>query len=114
MFFLSSAEANTGRTISIPASRDTEVNRNTARVSRERALNGKTIIVHSGAFETDRTVQLSGRVTRAQEAILWQMFNNDRTIVLCYDTSCFLAAMQELRTDGGELLIVLYLSEKDN
>lgn len=109
MIFLSTAIGSLGGTVAIRELPKSELKTNSARVNVFPALDGESVVVHSGATVLDSTLKISAFINREIEAKLWAMFYGFTSFVFVNGIECYLVSIKQLKTNAGKLAMDLII-----
>lgn len=109
MIFISAATASKGSTVAIKELPKSQLKTNSARVSSFPALDGETVVVHSGTTVLDSDLKISARITREIEDKLWALFYGFTSFILVTGRECYLVTVKALKTDAGALKMDLII-----
>ena len=103
---------STGSYASIDADFNSETGALEARVSRRMTLDGGCVINHGGVSQGDRVLSISGKITAAEEAVLYGIMTTQVLVHLSCDKGYFTGVIRSIRTDAGALKLTFWVKER--
>lgn len=100
--------------IRINESLDSSLNQNTARVTLVPTLDGGAVAIHGGISDVDRPILVRANITKSQEAVLWDMFENNLFLLLAVVSTLYTVSIKKLKTDNGKLDMSILVTNKEN
>lgn len=85
-----------------------------ARISRTRTLDGGCVIVHSGAPDADRTLNITARITRAQAADFIGLYKTETLVIIGHPDGVFTGAIYQAKNDSGIITTRILFKEQIN
>ena len=86
---------------------------NSARVTRQKTLDGGVYINHSGVSDGDRTFKIKTRVTEDQAGTLWYLFNSHVFVHVSGPAGFFKAVIQDLKINNGDMNCTVLIDTKE-
>lgn len=109
MIFISAATASKGSTVLIKDLPNSDLKTNSARVNSFPALDGETVVVHSGTTVLDSELKVTARITKEIEDKLWVLFYGFASFILVTGRECYLVTVKTLKTNAGNLKMSLII-----
>lgn len=113
MIAITALTQSTTRAIVLQASDKSRLMENTARISRTKTLDGGVSVTHSGYADGDRTLRIRGQVTQDEADVLDDIHRNETFVRVAFFDGVFIAAMDRLNTDNGELDMSMIIKERE-
>ena len=113
MISISALTQSTTRAIIVQASSQSKLMENAARTSRVKTLDGGVSITHSGYADGDRTLRIQGKVTQVQANVLNDIHRNETFVRVAFFDGVFIAVIDRLNTDNGELDMTILIKERE-
>jgi hypothetical protein len=86
---------------------------NVARISRQKTLDGSSVISHYGVTDTDRDIEIEANVTTATFNIVDTFFRNGTELRLSFWEGSYLVLIDRLRKErNGLMSMIFYVKEK--
>jgi len=109
MIFLSASTGSLGSTVGIKDLPTSEYKTNKARVNSFPALDGQTVVVHSGTTILDSELKVVANISKALEDKLWSLFYGFTAFIMVQGISCYRVSIKSLKTNAGRLLMKLII-----
>ncbi len=109
MVFFSAATALKGGTVIIKELPDSQLKNNKARVNSFPALDGETVVVHSGTTILDSELKVAAKITKEVETQLWALFYAFTSFIFVTGVECYLVTVKSLKTNAGTLKMDLII-----
>lgn len=90
----------------------TELNSVSRRVSRVATLDGGSVIIDSGAGESDRTLRVEIANTPENKSCLYSLQRYFGLIVCCCEVGSFLGAISDLAVDGNKITVTYIVESR--
>ena len=92
-------------------SAESEVYISQPRVKRTATLDGGAVFDHQGYSVADRTVDIRAKVTEAEAANIWALFEDATYMILHTAAGSFYGAISDLRIDRGDMRLTFLVKE---
>ncbi len=89
----------------------TQLKSNAARVSRTATLDGACVLDHSGFSDSDRTISVSGEISKTLANALWVIYRLGDKINVATEDGFWRAAISLLKVDAGQLNMTILIEE---
>lgn len=86
---------------------------NTARVNRQKTLDGGAYINHAGVSAGDMTFNISKTITEAQAETMWYIFENYTLLNIATDDGFFTGAIESLQINNGAMTCAVLIQSKE-
>lgn len=86
---------------------------NRARVNRQKTLDGRAFINHSGFSEGDRTFNITQKITEDQAAVIWYMFQNYTFLHIATGDGFFKGVIESLNINNGAMACVVLIQSRE-
>jgi len=83
-----------------------------ARISKNKTLDGAVAIIHNGFVEGDRTLKVEGRLSETESDVLWDIFSTETFVNIAIPDGLFDGVIARLKRKYGVITMTLELKEK--
>ncbi len=101
----------TGSAVIIKEDPTSRIRDGSARMSKTGTLDGGAVIDHRGYAAGDRSLEIVGRLDKAESDLLWSMFKTETMVNISTNDGFFYGAIERLRIDNGNVDMVLSIQE---
>ncbi len=112
MIGISTIDYNSSGALIIREATDSEMKSLSARLSRERTLDGGVVLTHSGVSHGDRTLSVMAAITEAEEEALRTIFEDETILQFALPDGFYTGAIERIVTDNGDLSMSVLIKEK--
>lgn len=84
----------------------------TARISRVKTLDGNSFVSHRGYTDTDRTLNVNARLSKADANNLWTLFTDEILLNVSTIDGCYSGVIDTLSIDNGEIKMKILITER--
>lgn len=89
-----------------------KIKKGSARISKNKLLDGTVSVIHSGFVEGDRTLNIKCQLSKDDSETLWETFKTETFLNIGLQEGLFNGAIKTLEVDNGKVVLTIEIVSK--